>query len=193
MGSAMIATTAPRRRAAALVAAVLAMLFAQLFVLGVGPASAHGGPFEGQIAQDGEGGVYVTFAYTEDGHPVEALLTGTVEGRSATGEVLEPVPLVSASQGSGIWGVPAGTFPEGEWDITVKVSEPAPYETSAPIEIVMADVVAEDYVAPAAAGAVDAAPAAEFGSWVAVGLGAAAVAAVLVVGALLFRRSRVSV
>ncbi|WP_157415919.1 hypothetical protein [Agromyces allii] len=191
MGSTMIATTGSRRRAAAMLVAVLVMLFAQLFVLGAGPARAHGGPFEGQIAQDGEGGVYVSFAYTEDGHPVEALLVGTVEGRSAAGEVLDPVPLVSASQGSGIWGVPAGTFPEGEWDITVTVTDPVAYETSAPIEIVMAEVVAEDYVAPAAA-ASDVAPAAEFGSWFAVGLGVAAVAAVLVVGALLFRRSRVS-
>ncbi|WP_157421529.1 hypothetical protein [Agromyces sp. Leaf222] len=188
----MIAATVARRRAWAMLVALLAMLSALLLGLGAAPAQAHGGPIEGQIAQDGEGGIYVSFVYAKDSHPVEALITATVEGRSATGELLEPVPLVSASQGSGIWGVPAGTFPEGSWDVTVRVTDPIAYETSAPLEIVMVDVVAEDYVAPAAAVA-DGAPVEEFGSWFGVGLGVAAVAVVVVVGALLvFRRSRVS-
>lgn len=171
---------------------LLAMLSAMLLGLGAGPAQAHGGPIEGQIAQDGEGGVYVSFNYVEDSHPVEALLVGTVEGRSASGEVLDPVALVSASQGSGIWGTPPGTFPEGEWEVTVRITEPIAYETSAPLEIVMADVVADEHVAPAAQA--DAATGVEFSSWLGLGLGAAAVVAVVVLVALMvLRRSRVSV
>ncbi|WP_395242701.1 hypothetical protein ACGGZK_10995 [Agromyces sp. MMS24-K17] len=191
MGSTMIATGASHRRAGAMLVLLLALCSAFLLVLGVAPARAHGGPIEAQIAQDGEGGVYVTFAYAEDGHPVEALLVATVEGRSAEGEVLEPVPLVSGSQGSGIWGTPPGTFPEGSWDITVRVTDPVAYETSALLEITMADVVADDYVDPAAVTAT--APVEDAGSWLGVaGLGVAAVAALAVIGALLFRRSRVA-
>lgn len=170
---------------------LLAMLSAMLFGLCASPAHAHGGPIEGQIAQDGEGGIYVSFSYVEDSHPVEALLVATVEGRSAGGEVLDPVALVSASQGSGIWGTPPGTFPEGEWEVTVRVTDPIAYETSAPLEIVMADVVADDHVASAVQA--DGATEAELGPWLGLGLGVAAVAAVIVlVALLLFRRSRVS-
>ena len=104
--------------------------------------------------------------------------------------MLGPIPLSSGSQGSGIWGTPAGTFPEGSWDITVRVTDPVAYETSALLEITMADVVAEDYVDPAAITGASA-PVEDTGSWLGVaGLGVAAVAAVAVIGALLFRRSR---
>jgi hypothetical protein len=168
---------------------LLAMLSAMLFGFGAGTAHAHGGPIEGQIAQDGEGGIYVSFSYVEDSHPVEALLVATVEGRSASGEVLEPVALVSASQGSGIWGTPPGTFPEGEWDVTVRVTDPIAYETSAPLEIVMADVVADDHVASAA----QADGATGFSPWLGLGLGGVAVVAVVVLVTLMvLRRSRVS-
>ena len=193
-GSKSVAVAPPTawRSVGAMLVVLFAMASAMLLGLGASPAQAHGGPIEGQIAQDGEGGIYVSFSYVEDSHPVEALVVATVEGRSASGEVLDPVALVSASQGSGIWGTPPGTFPEGEWEVTVRVTEPIAYETSAPLEIVMADVVADDHVAPAAQS--DGGAGAAFSSWLGLGLGGAAVVAVVVLVALIvLRRSRVSV
>jgi hypothetical protein len=143
-------------------AALAVLLLTVLLVLTAAPAHAHGGDIDAQLGQDGEGGVYVSFAYVEDGHPVEALVTATVEGRSAAGETVGPLALSSASQGVGIWQTEPGAFGEGQWELIVRVSDPVAFEKSFPTEIVLAEVVADDHAEGDAdgAGEGDAAPAA---------------------------------
>jgi hypothetical protein len=177
--------------------AVLAVLLTAALVLIAPPAHAHGGPIDSEVSQDGLGGVYVSFFHTEDGHPVEGLLDATVEGRSADGTVIGPLPLTSASQGVGIWETAAEAFPEGAWQLTVRVADPQ-FEETVDIEIAMADVV-EDAEHGDSAGSGDAAAAASGQSgessgeaipwWpLAVGLGVIALAAG--VAALIVRRRR---
>ncbi|TQJ30705.1 hypothetical protein [Microbacterium sp. SLBN-146] len=173
------------RRAA--VAIMIAVATAFAFVLSAAPAQAHHGKIDAQVAHDGLGGVYVTFIYIEDGHPVDALLTATVEGRSSSGEVVEPIALSSASQGVGIWETPAGSFPAGQWEITVRITDPVAFEKSMPIEISVADVVEDDHDEPAASDALSAPTASAttpgdpgMGVWLGVGIGAVVATAIVV-------------
>ncbi|MFD4960947.1 hypothetical protein [Microbacterium sp. NPDC058389] len=147
--------SASRSHLAATAAALAALLLAALLVLVASPARAHGGDIDAQLGQDGEGGVYVSFAYVEDGHPVEALVAATVEGRSSTGETVGPIALSSASQGVGIWQAEPGAFGEGQWELIVRVTDPVVFEKSFPTDVVLADVVVDEHADEAAG---DAAP-----------------------------------
>jgi len=137
--------SASRSHLVSTAAALAALLLAVLLVLVASPARAHGGDIDAQLGQDGEGGVYVSFAYVEDGHPVEALVAATVEGRSSTGETVGPIALSSASQGVGIWQTDPGAFGEGQWELIVRVTDPVVFEKSFPTDIVLADVVADEH------------------------------------------------
>ena len=185
-----------RHRLTAALAAVFTLALALVLAFGAAPARAHGGGMDAQIGQDGVGGVYVSFAYVEDGHPVEALLDASVEGLSATGEIVGPIPLTSASQGVGIWETPAGAFGAGQWELTVRVTGPESFEKKVPIEIVMADVVEDEHGESgssdvSAAGPESTAALAEgFGTALPVGVGIALVVAATITVVLIVRRRR---
>lgn len=191
------ASSAPERRTVRGLLSVLfaAVLAAALVAIGA-PASAHGGPINAEVSQDGVGGVYVSFFYVKDAHPVEALVEATVEGRSSSGEVVGPVPLSSASQGVGIWETEPGTFSAGLWELTVKVAAPAPYVETVELEIALADVVDEDDEAAASGpspAAASADPVAGVGQWWPLALGIGVVVAAGLVVVLVARRGRTSV
>lgn len=191
------------RSARRLLVVFAALLTAALVAVG-SPASAHGGPINVEVSQDGLGGVYVFFFYEEDAHPIQAILAATVEGRSSTGEVVAPIPLSSASQGVGIWETAPGAFAPGQWEITVKISDPTLYEETVAMQITLADVVDDDEIAAAnsAANAASTAessaaastdPVAMVGQWwpLALGVGVIVIAGIVVV--LVARRGRASV
>lgn len=183
----------------AVLAIMIAIATAFAFVIGASPAHAHHGEIDAQIAQDGLGGVYVSFLYIEDGHPVDALLTATVEGRSSTGEIVEPISLSSASQGVGIWETPTGAFPAGQWEITVRITDPVTFNKTMPVEISVADVVEDDHDDAAAPDTLSASAEndgtsadAGMGVWVGVGIGVVVVA-ISVVAALRISRKRAQI
>jgi hypothetical protein len=109
---------------------LLAMLFGLVVVFGgvfgaAGAASAHGGPFQLDVAPDGAGGVVVSAAYIADHHAVTEIIDPVATAVSPDGTTVGPVPLISSAEGEGLWVSAEPFLPEGQWAVTVATTLPS--------------------------------------------------------------------
>ncbi|MFV2085790.1 hypothetical protein [Micromonospora sp. LOL_021] len=110
-----------------------AVLFGLLLAVlpAAGPAQAHNGKLDLEVAGDGATGVTVQ-AFHEDGHrldlPVRLVLTATADGGRSVG----PLQLEPAGEGQGFYASGPVLSP-GDWQVTV--SAPAPYDSAATAEV----------------------------------------------------------
>jgi hypothetical protein len=104
-------------------------------MLGAGPASAHGGPIQLNVASDAAGGIIVGAIYTEDEHVVTEIMDLVATAVSSTGEEVGPIALMSASEGIGLWESPEPFMSEGDWTVTVTTSSPSSATVSVPISV----------------------------------------------------------
>lgn len=102
-------------------------------------ALAHGGEIVLAVDQDGVGGVIVSAVYEEDGHPVSEVIDPVLTATSANGDIVGPIPLVSAPEGEGFWVSSEPPFAEGSWDVTVTITSPSAAEVQKTIDFVTVD------------------------------------------------------
>lgn len=160
--------------------AAIALAAGLLLTLGTAaPATAHEGPIELEFDQDGAGGVTLLARYIGDGHPVTEIIDPVATAIAADGSELEPVRLVSAPEGQGVWVSPEPFLEPGFWTVTVTVTTP-----SAASSTVNMEVVASDDAPPASATGASAA------GWLFWAAGGAGVVLIALVVALLVVRSR---
>ncbi|MDG4831223.1 hypothetical protein O7627_18155 [Solwaraspora sp. WMMD1047] len=114
-----------RTAAATLVGLLLALLPVS------GPAFAHDGKLNLNVAGDGATGVTIQATYS-DGHaldrPVRLVLTATAEG----GRVVGPMQLEPSGEGQGFYSTGPVLAP-GNW--SVEVSAPAPNKTEVVVQV----------------------------------------------------------
>lgn len=160
--------------------AAIALAAGLLLTLGTAaPAAAHEGPIELEFDQDGRGGVTLLARYVEDGHPVTEIIDPVATAIAADGSELDPVKLVSAPEGQGVWVSPEPFLEPGFWTVTVTVTTPSAASSTVNMEVVVSD----DAPPAPTNGAGDAA-------WLFWAAGAAGVVLIALVVALLVVRSR---
>ena len=111
-------------------AAVLAGLVLA-FVPVAGPAWAHEGKLELDVAGDGATGVTVQAKHA-DGHRLEAVVRLVVSATAADGQAVGPVQLEPAGEGQGFYASGPILTP-GDWRVTVRA--PAPYTSEATVAV----------------------------------------------------------
>ncbi|NYF11705.1 hypothetical protein HDC94_002912 [Leifsonia sp. AK011] len=120
--------------------AAIALTAGLLLTLGTAvPATAHEGPIELEFDQDGRGGVTLLARYVEDGHPVTEIIDPVATAIAADGSSLDPVKLVSAPEGQGVWVSPEPFLEPGFWTVTVTVTTPSPASSTVNMEVVVSD------------------------------------------------------
>lgn len=129
------------RRARLVVTAMLIALIALASgLMSATTAAAHGGPFELHVSSDGAGGIAVYATYTEDGHIVTEIMNPVAEATRADGDRVEPVALISSPEGEGRWVSEEPFLGNGDWTVTVTVTEPG--EATATVEFTVAPLEA---------------------------------------------------
>ncbi|PJJ62422.1 hypothetical protein [Compostimonas suwonensis] len=113
--------TTRRRVAAAIVGAVLVVLG---FAMTPSAAQAHSGPYELRVSTDGAGGLNLTAQYVEDQHVVDAIMDPVATATATDGRTAGPVPLISSSEGEGLWITEEPFLDEGQWSVTVTTTTP---------------------------------------------------------------------
>ena len=144
-------------------------------------ASAHGGPYELQVASDGAGGIDVIAEYTADGHLVEEIMDPVATATSSDGRVAGPVELVSSAEGVGRWVSEATFLDEGVWTVTVETTTPTAASATVEFEVapLAAPISAEEETTADAAGA--SSPPLTAWLWIVGGVGLVAVVVVALV------------
>lgn len=175
------------RRQAALLRALGVAALVALASLGAPQAAvAHGGPIVLDVDQDGLGGVIVSAVYEEDGHPVSEILDPVLTATSEGGDIVGPIPLVSAPEGEGFWVSAEPLLSDGTWEVTIEITEPSAAEVEKTIEFVTVDQApVGDGTASAADTSTD-----PVDAGVIVGLGAVVLLAAGVAVAVVVRNSR---
>lgn len=160
--------------------AAMALAAGLLLALGATtPASAHSGPIQLEFDQDGAGGVTLLARYVEDGHAVTEIIDPVATAIAADGTAIEPVRLVSAPEGQGVWVSPEPFLEPGFWTVTVTVTTPSAATATVNMEVVTSDD------APPTSATAEAGP-----GWLIWTAGAAALIFVALLVALLVVRSR---
>ena len=160
--------------------AAIALAAGLLLAVGMAaPATAHEGPIQLEFDQDGAGGITVLARYLEDGHPVTEIIDPVATAIAADGTGIEPVRLVSAPEGQGVWVSPEPFLTPGFWTVTVTVTTPTAASATVNMEVVQSDD------APPSTETTNAGP-----GWLIWAVGAAALIFVALLVALLVVRSR---
>src|SRR5688572_26535468 len=149
-------------------------------------ASAHGGPYELQVASDGAGGIDVIAEYTADGHLVEEIMDPVATATSRDGRTAGPVSLISSAEGVGRWVSESPFLDDGVWTVTVETTTPE--AATATVEFEVAPLAAPISAEEANAGSADAGDTA-FSAWPWIVGG---IVALGVITAVTVRRRRVS-
>ncbi|ROP27122.1 hypothetical protein [Pseudokineococcus lusitanus] len=111
--------SAPTRRPARALVVLLGVL--AVLLGGAMPASAHGGPIDVDVADDGTGALTLVATWREDGHMVgpEVDFTGTATGPD--GRVVEGIDFALQAEGEG-FRVSTTQLAAGDWEVALQAA-----------------------------------------------------------------------
>jgi hypothetical protein len=114
-----VTAPAPSRRPARALVVLLGVL--AVLLGGALPASAHGGPIDVDVADDGTGALTLVATWREDGHRVgpEVDFTGTATGPD--GQVVEGLDFALQAEGEG-FRVSTTQLAAGDWDVALQAA-----------------------------------------------------------------------
>lgn len=117
------------RRTHGAAAALAGLLLAILPV--AGPAWAHNGKLELEVAGDGATGVTVQARHA-DGHPLDTMVRLVLSATAAGGRTVGPLQLEPAGEGQGFY-TSGPVLAPGTWQVTVRA--PAPNTSKVTVEV----------------------------------------------------------